>query len=94
MYDCDRIFLIISQIFRTAETDYFPLTNGCYRADSIYPAMLMHFLNNAFSVLISCCPEKMESVFPVLYQETLQVSDILLLLVIGLIFAGIGWAIL
>ena len=56
--------------------------------------MLMHFLNNAFSVLISCCPEKMESVFPVLYQETLQVSDILLLLVIGLIFAGIGWAIL
>lgn len=65
-----------------------------YRADSIYPAMLMHFLNNAFSVLISCCPEKMESVFPVLYQETLQVSDILLLLVIGLIFAGIGWAIL
>lgn len=65
-----------------------------YRADSIYPAMLMHFLNNAFSVLISYYPEKMESVFPVLYREKLQVSDILLLLGIGLTFAGNGLAIL
>ncbi|MDE5933876.1 MAG: ABC transporter permease [Lachnospiraceae bacterium] len=65
-----------------------------YKADSIYPAMLMHFLNNAFSVLISCYPEKMESVFPVLYRETLRVSDIMLLLGIGLIFVGIGLVIL
>lgn len=61
-----------------------------YQADSIYPAMVMHFLNNAFSVLISCYPEKVEAVFPVFYQETLQLSDILLLLGIGLILAGAG----
>lgn len=65
-----------------------------YRADSIYPAMLMHFLNNAFSVFVSCCPEKLEPVFPVLYQETPGFSDIMLLLGIGLILAGIGLTIL
>lgn len=72
----------------------FVLCYAAYRADSIYPAMLMHFLNNAFSVLVSCYQEKLEPVFPGLYHETLQVSDVMLLLGIGLIFAGIGLAIL
>lgn len=61
-----------------------------YKTDSIYPAMMMHFLNNAFSVLISCLPEKMEPLFPVFYQDTLSFSDVLRLLGIGLICFGIG----
>lgn len=65
-----------------------------YKTDSIYPAMLMHFLNNAFSVLISCYPEKIKTVFPVFYQETLQFSDVMLLLGAGLILVGIGLFIL
>lgn len=65
-----------------------------YKADSIYPAMLMHFLNNAFSVLISCYPEKMKTVFPVFYREALQFSDVMLLLGAGLILVGIGLFIL
>lgn len=68
----------------------FVMCYAAYRADSIYPAMLMHFLNNAFSVLISCYPEELESVFPVLYRETPSFSDIILLSGIGFIFAGIG----
>lgn len=65
-----------------------------YRADSIYPAMLMHFLNNAFSVLISCYPEKVRAVFPIFYQETLQFSDVMRLLGAGLVLVGIGLSIL
>lgn len=65
----------------------------CYmacRADSIYPAMLMHFLNNAYSVLISGESEKIEAVFPVLYQESLAFGDVMRLTGAGLVLIGIG----
>ena len=65
-----------------------------YRTDSIYPAMLMHFLNNAFSVIISCCPEQVRRIFPIFYQDTLRFGDVLLLLGIGLALMGIGLYIL
>lgn len=68
----------------------FVLCYVAYRADSIYPAMLMHFMNNAFSVVISCYPEKIERLFPVFYQDDLYPGDVLLLLGAGLIFAGAG----
>ena len=68
----------------------FVLCYVAYRADSIYPAMLMHFMNNAFSVVISCYPEKIETLFPVFYQDDLYPGDVLLLLGAGLIFAGAG----
>lgn len=68
----------------------FVLCYVAYRADSIYPAMLMHFMNNAFSVVISCYPEKIEALFPVFYQDDLYPGDVLLLLGAGLIFAGAG----
>lgn len=61
-----------------------------YVTDSIYPAMLMHFINNALSVLISCYPERLETVFPMFYHDTLTVSDVLILLGAGLAFFGIG----
>ena len=61
-----------------------------YRADSIYPAMLIHFLNNAFSVVISRGPEKLKDLLPVFYQETLGFGDVMLLLCVGLILMGIG----
>lgn len=72
----------------------FVLCYAAYRAESIYPAMLMHFLNNAFSVLISCYPEKAEAVFPVLFRETLRLSNVLLLFGAGLCLMGIGWMLL
>lgn len=72
----------------------FVLCYAAYRADSIYPAMLMHFLNNAFSVLISCYPEKVKRFFPVFYQDALGFGDVMRLLGIGLILVGIGLYIL
>jgi len=66
------------------------LCYAAYRADSIYPAMVMHFLNNVLGVLISCYPEKAESVFPILFRETLRFSDGLLFFGIGMILMSIG----
>ena len=72
----------------------FVLCYVAYRADSIYPAMLMHFLNNAFSVLISCYPERAEAVFPILFRETMQLFDVLMLFSAGMIFMALGWMLL
>ena len=65
-----------------------------WKADSIYPAMLMHFINNAISVFISCYPEQIEKVLPVLYQDTLSVLEALGLCGVGLVLMGIGWVII
>ena len=65
----------------------------CYvvwRTGSIYPAMLMHFLNNAYSVIIIYYPEQVGRIFPVFVQETFTLSDGLLLLGAGLFLTGIG----
>lgn len=65
-----------------------------WKTGSIYPAMLMHFINNAISVIISCYPEQIEKVLPVLYKNTLSASEVLCLCGAGLVLVGIGWAIL
>lgn len=65
-----------------------------WKTGSIYPAMLMHFINNAFSVIISCYPEQIEKVLPVLYKNTISVPEALCMCGAGLVLMGIGWAIL
>ncbi len=65
----------------------------CYvvwRTGSIYPAMLMHFLNNAYSVMVSYYPEQVGRVLPMLCQETLSFSDGMILCGAGLLLLGIG----
>ncbi|MBD5476017.1 MAG: CPBP family intramembrane metalloprotease [Lachnospiraceae bacterium] len=65
-----------------------------WKADSIYPAMLMHFINNAISVIVSYYPEQVEKVLPVVAKSILSVSDALCLCGAGLVLVGIGWAVL
>lgn len=65
-----------------------------WRTGSIFPAMLMHFLNNACSVLLFYYEEPLGGMFPVFYKEALQVSDVLLLSGVGLMLAGAGWGLL
>lgn len=62
--------------------------------DSIYPAMLMHFINNAVSVAVMYYPEQVGRVFPVLCKSTLSVLDVLCLCGIGLVLVGVGGVIL
>ncbi len=65
-----------------------------WRTGSIYPAMLMHFLNNAVSVALTYYPEQIGKVFPVLYQSEFTFSDIMCLVGAGLVLTGVGVAVL
>ncbi len=65
----------------------------CYvvhKTGSIYPSMMMHFLNNAISAVVSYYPETVGKVFPVLYQEILSVSEGVLLSAVGTALIVIG----
>ena len=54
----------------------------------------MHFFNNGLSVLISYYPEQMEKILPMFYKDTLGVLDVVIMLVIGLVFFGLGYIVL
>ena len=62
--------------------------------DSIYPAMLMHLINNAVSVAVMYYPEQIGKVIPALCKSTLSVTDVLCLCGAGLVLVGIGGVIL
>ncbi len=61
-----------------------------YESGSIFPSMVMHFLNNAFSVMIICYEDKLRKICPILYEESVSVSDILLLLGGGILLLTAG----
>ncbi len=65
-----------------------------WKTGSIYPSMLMHFINNAISVAVMYYPEQVDKIMPVLCKTTFSVSDILCMCGAGLILVGIGGAIL
>lgn len=65
-----------------------------YKTGSIYPSMMMHFINNVVSIFVSYYPEKAEKIFPVLFRDKMSFSDVLLLGMMGLVFLGIGNVIL
>lgn len=65
-----------------------------YRTGSIYPSMTMHFINNAFNVLVTYYPEKIEKVFPILYKESMSLSDGVLFCIVGLVLLAIGGVVL
>ena len=72
----------------------FVLCYVAYKTGSIYPSMMMHFINNAFSVVASYYPEKIEKIFPILYKESVSLSDALLLGGVGVVLLGIGGVLL
>ena len=61
-----------------------------YKSGSIYPSMMMHFINNALSVLVTYYPERIGKICPILYRESLSVSDALILSGVGLALLGVG----
>lgn len=62
--------------------------------DSIYPAMLMHFINNAISVAVMYYPRQVGKLLPVLSKNTLSVTDVLCLCTVGAVLMGIGGVLL
>lgn len=67
------------------------LTLVTYKTGSIAASMCVHFLNNLLSVLIAKYPAAMQKAFPVLFQESLDLSDLLLIGAVILVCAALGW---
>lgn len=65
-----------------------------YKTGSIYSSMMMHFINNAFNVLVVYYPERIEKIFPILYRESMSFSDGVLFCGVGMILLVIGGVIL
>ncbi len=61
-----------------------------YRTGSILLTSLMHFMNNAVSVIAIYYPEKMQSLVPLLFQESLRGGEILVLMTAGTICLAAG----
>ena len=65
-----------------------------YTSGSIYIGMFLHFFNNLVSAISMKYPQQMEKVLPVLMREELLVSDILILLAVGIVCTTAGIKIL
>lgn len=61
-----------------------------WKTGSIYPAMIMHFINNAISIIITYYPEQVEKVLPILGKSNFTAVDVLCLCAAGGIFAALG----
>lgn len=61
---------------------------------SIFCAMLIHFLNNGLSVLIMKYPEETQKALPMLFQDTLSVREVFILLAVSAAGLTIGYFLL
>lgn len=65
-----------------------------YKTGSIYTSMMMHCINNAFSVAVTYYPEQIEKIFPILYRESMSLADALLFSGAGLVLLAVGGVLL
>ena len=70
------------------------LAIAAYYSKSIFPGMLMHFLNNAISVFQMYYPETFNKAFPILSDETPSGMEICVMFLTGVILTSVGIAIL
>ncbi len=61
-----------------------------YQTGSIFLTCLMHFLNNAVSVVLLYYGEEVGEILPILTKETWTVMDVVLLLVVALVCGVVG----
>lgn len=61
-----------------------------YKTGSIFLSCLMHFINNAISVILVYYGENFETIVPVLFKETLESGEIIIMLVIAAVCSGLG----
>jgi len=66
------------------------LTVAAYMTGSIYVSMMMHFINNSVSVLISLYPEQVGKVVPVLMAEDPGTVSLVVIALVGIVLAVIG----
>jgi sodium transport system permease protein len=67
------------------------LTVAAYMTGSIYVSMMMHFINNSVSVLISLYPEQVGKIAPILMEEDPSGVTLIVITLIGIVLAVAGW---
>lgn len=63
-----------------------------YKTGSIFLSCLMHFINNAISVVFMFYEQEMMEMIPVFFKETLNVSDVVILLAVAAVCSVAGVA--
>ncbi|MBQ1326784.1 MAG: CPBP family intramembrane metalloprotease [Eubacterium sp.] len=69
------------------------LCSAVYYTQSIFPAMLMHFINNAIATANMYHPDVIERIFPIAYGD-IQIIGLLIVVFIGILLIYAGLAIL
>ena len=70
------------------------LVLAAHYSKSIFPGVLMHFMNNSLSVFQMFFPEEFKKVFPFLYDENPGAKEICIMLIAGVILCAVGITIL
>lgn len=83
----------ISRLFVTGLLG-FGLCMSTYYTKSIFPGMLMHFINNSYSVIAYYYPKVIEKVLPILAVEKLSVKSAVIIAVFGIMMLVAGYTIL
>lgn len=61
-----------------------------YKSGSVILSMIMHFINNAISVVFMYYPEKAGEMLPILVKEELSVTEVSILLIIATVLCVVG----
>ena len=83
----------ISRLFVTGLLG-FGLCVSTYYTKSIFPGMLMHFINNSYSVVAYYYPKAIEKGLPFLAVERLSVKSSIIIAIVGSMMITVGYIIL
>ncbi len=61
-----------------------------HKSNSIIPGMLMHFINNGLSCIVMFYPKTVSKVFPILVAEQVTATELVAMVLIGLVLLFIG----
>jgi len=70
------------------------LCYATYKSGSIVLSCIMHFINNAFAVVVLYYGDQLENMLPILFTEDLETSDVLLILAGSILCITIGIALI
>lgn len=61
-----------------------------YKSKSIFPGMLMHFMNNLLSCILLYYPQQVGKIFPIFTRDVIYIWEMAIILVIGIVLLVIG----
>ncbi|MBQ8412747.1 MAG: CPBP family intramembrane metalloprotease, partial [Lachnospiraceae bacterium] len=61
-----------------------------YKSGSIFPGVIMHFINNALACVVMYYPETVKKILPILVKETFTTKDMIIVFVTGFVILTMG----